>query len=65
MALVLSFGLRASALAAILPVLTPVSAAMMLLAVAAASRTAMVWHWSTLPPARTDGVAASVGAPDA
>ena len=63
-ALVLSFGMRTSALAAILPVLTPITSAMMLLAVAAASRTAMVWHWSTLPPARTDGVAASAGAPD-
>ena len=31
---------------------------------AAASRTAMVWHWSLLPPARRDGVAASVGEPE-
>ncbi|WP_108003201.1 adenosylcobinamide-GDP ribazoletransferase [Mycoplana dimorpha] len=63
-ALVLSFGIRSAALAAILPLLTPVTAALMLLAVAAASRTAMVWHWSMLPPARADGVAASAGAPD-
>lgn len=25
----------------------------------------MVWHWSRLPPARRDGVAASAGMPDA
>jgi adenosylcobinamide-GDP ribazoletransferase len=37
---------------------------MALLAVAAASRTAMVWHWSLLPPARQGGVAASVGEPE-
>ena len=24
----------------------------------------MVWHWSLLPPARRDGVAASVGVPE-
>jgi len=45
-------------------VLTPSGLGMALLAVAAASRTAMVWHWSLLPPARSDGVAASVGEPD-
>ena len=64
-ALILSFGLRTSALAAIIPLLTPIGAATMLLAVAAASRAAMVWHWSVLPPARKDGVAASAGQPDA
>jgi adenosylcobinamide-GDP ribazoletransferase len=63
-ALVLSFGLRAAAIAAIAVVLTPSGLGMVLLAVAAASRTAMVWHWSRLPPARRDGVAASVGEPD-
>ncbi|MGJ7040190.1 adenosylcobinamide-GDP ribazoletransferase [Shinella sp. BE166] len=63
-ALVLSFGLRAAAIAALAAVLTPSGLGMVLLAVAAASRTAMVWHWSLLPPARRDGVAASVGEPD-
>ncbi|MDR6758547.1 adenosylcobinamide-GDP ribazoletransferase [Mycoplana sp. BE70] len=63
-ALILSYGLRAAALAAIIPFLSPLGAAMMLLAVAAASRAAMVWHWSALPPARKDGVAASVGQPE-
>lgn len=63
-ALVLSFGIRSTAIAAIAPYLTPAGLAMALLAVAAASRTAMVWHWSLLPPARRDGVAASVGEPD-
>lgn len=63
-ALVLSFGLRAAAIAALAAVLTPSGLGMVLLAIAAASRTAMVWHWSLLPPARSDGVAASVGEPD-
>lgn len=63
-ALILSYGLRAAALASILAFLSPAGAVLMLLAVAAASRTAMVWHWSALPPARRDGVAASAGEPD-
>ena len=62
-ALVLSFGLRAAAIAALAVALTPTAFGMALLAVAVASRTAMVWHWSLLPPARRDGVAASVGEP--
>ncbi|OJF93466.1 adenosylcobinamide-GDP ribazoletransferase [Pararhizobium antarcticum] len=62
-ALILSFGLRVSALAAILPELTPSGAGVAMLAMAALSRTAMVWHWSKLPPARQDGVAASAGEP--
>lgn len=63
-ALVLSFGLRAAGIAALATVLSPSGLGMALLAVAAASRTAMVWHWSLLPPARRDGVAASVGEPE-
>ena len=62
-ALVLSFGVRAAAIAALAAALTPSGLGMALLAAAAASRTAMVWHWSLLPPARRDGVAASVGEP--
>ena len=61
-ALILSFGLRVSALAAVLPLLSPTGAGLVVLAAAALSRTAMVWHWSKLPPARRDGVAASAGA---
>lgn len=63
-ALVLSFGLRASALAALARWLTPTEAGFALAGIAAISRTAMVWHWSMLSPARKDGVAASVGEPD-
>ncbi|GAA4178398.1 adenosylcobinamide-GDP ribazoletransferase [Shinella granuli] len=63
-ALILSFGLRAAAIAALAAALSPSGLGMALLAVAAASRTAMVWHWSLLPPARQGGVAASVGEPD-
>lgn len=62
-ALILSFGIRAAAIAALAAALTPSGLGMALIAVAAASRTAMVWHWSLLPPARRDGVAASVGEP--
>jgi adenosylcobinamide-GDP ribazoletransferase len=64
-AVILSFGLRVSALAAVLPLLSPTGAGLLVLAVAALSRTAMVWHWSKLPPARQDGVAASAGEPQA
>ncbi|MGY5807551.1 adenosylcobinamide-GDP ribazoletransferase [Rhizobium sp. LEGMi198b] len=63
-ALILSFGLRAAALAAIARGLTPFAAALALPASAALSRGAMVWHWYILPPAKQDGVAASAGKPD-
>lgn len=63
-ALILSFGLRVSALAAFLPLLTPTGGGIALLATAALSRAAMVWHWSRLPPARRGGVAASAGVPE-
>ena len=63
-ALILSFGLRVSALAAFLPLLTPLGGAFALVATAALSRAAMVWHWSRLPPARRDGVAVAAGAPE-
>ncbi|WVT75371.1 adenosylcobinamide-GDP ribazoletransferase [Sinorhizobium chiapasense] len=63
-ALILSFGLRVSALASILPLFTPLGAGMAILGTAAFSRAAMVWHWSSLPPARSGGVAASAGTPD-
>lgn len=62
--LVGSFALRIVALTILLSVSGGWNTVLLLLAVAAASRAAMVWHWSQLPPARQDGVAASVGAPD-
>ncbi|MBB4187569.1 adenosylcobinamide-GDP ribazoletransferase [Sinorhizobium terangae] len=64
LALILSVGLRVSALASFLPLVTPLGAGLMLLGVAALTRAAMVWHWSRLPLARSDGVAASAGTPD-
>ncbi|MCB1446713.1 MAG: adenosylcobinamide-GDP ribazoletransferase [Rhizobiaceae bacterium] len=63
-ALILSFAIRASALAAVADETTPAASAATLLGTAAASRAAMVWHWSLLPPARAGGVAASAGLPD-
>ncbi|MEI2296967.1 adenosylcobinamide-GDP ribazoletransferase [Ensifer sp. MJa1] len=62
-ALILSFGLRVSALASILPLFTPLGAGMVILGAAALSRAAMVWHWAHLPPARSGGVAAAAGEP--
>ncbi|MEM5472391.1 adenosylcobinamide-GDP ribazoletransferase [Hoeflea sp. AS60] len=64
LALLISFALRGLALTIILSVIGGWSTCLVLLAVAAASRGAMVWHWNTLPPARHNGVAASVGAPE-
>lgn len=63
-ALILSYGLRASALAAVATVLGPLATLAAFLAVAALSRAAMVWHWRVLPPARTDGLAVAMGGPD-
>ncbi|MCO5730040.1 adenosylcobinamide-GDP ribazoletransferase [Rhizobium sp. SSA_523] len=63
-ALILSFGLRAAALSALLSLSGAASAAMALLAAASLSRALMVWHWHSLPPARPDGTAASLGQPD-
>lgn len=63
-ALILSFALRGAALAAFAAAVTPTIAGLALLGVAALNRAAMVWHWSLLPPARADGVAASAGEPE-
>ena len=63
-ALVLSYGMRAAGMVSLGLTLGPVAAGAILIAVAAVSRAAMVWHWSLLPPARRDGVAASVGQPE-
>jgi adenosylcobinamide-GDP ribazoletransferase len=65
LALILSVAARVTALSLIITALSPLATALTWLAIAALSRTLMVWHWSTLPSARTDGVAASAGAPDA
>lgn len=63
-ALILSFAIRGAALGAIADAASPTSAGLALVGLAALSRAAMVWHWSLLPPARTDGVAASAGLPE-
>jgi adenosylcobinamide-GDP ribazoletransferase len=62
-ALILSFGLRAAALAAIAREVAPLPATLTMLAAAVVSRAALVWHWSVLPAAKPDGVAASAGQP--
>lgn len=62
-ALILSFALRATALAAIARHAPPLATGAALLTAAAASRGLMVWHWSALPSARLTGTAASVGQP--
>ena len=62
-ALLIAFGLRAAAIAELATHLGPLAAAMCLPATAALSRALMVWHWSALPPARTNGLAVAAGAP--
>jgi adenosylcobinamide-GDP ribazoletransferase len=62
-ALFFSFAIRAAALAAIARDLPALSAALTIPAVAALSRGALVWHWSSLPAAKSDGVAAAAGQP--
>ncbi|MDH4438899.1 MAG: adenosylcobinamide-GDP ribazoletransferase [Rhizobium sp.] len=64
LALILSVGLRVSCVAALATVISPLAIALIWLAAAAFSRAAMVWHWSALPPAKADGVAAAAGLPD-
>ncbi|RKE84414.1 adenosylcobinamide-GDP ribazoletransferase [Rhizobium sp. AG855] len=64
LALLLSVGLRTASIAALVPASPPLATALAWLAAAALSRAVMVWHWSSLPPAKTEGVAASVGQPD-
>lgn len=62
-ALVLSFGLRATALSA-LSVFSPVLAALALMAAAAVSRAFLVAHWRALASVREAGVAAAAGQPE-
>ena len=63
-AIVLSFGLRAAALASLARVDEAGASALAFLAAAASSRALMVGHWALLPSARSAGVAASVGMPE-
>jgi adenosylcobinamide-GDP ribazoletransferase len=64
LALMTSFALRAVSLTIIIATTGGLNALFILLGIAAVSRAAMTWHWSRLPPARADGVASSVGAPE-
>ena len=61
--MILSLGLRVSAIAALATTLPALSTTLLFLAAAVGSRTLLVWHWSSLPPARPGGVASSAGQP--
>lgn len=63
LALILSVFLKASLLAAFLP-LAPLSAAFALIAAETIGRAAIVYHWASQPPARADGLAGSIGQPE-
>lgn len=63
-ALILSFSLRATALASLASEAQALPA-LALLAAAALSRALMVTHWQTLPSARLGGVASGAGRPEA
>lgn len=65
LALILSVGLRIATLSILIQVLPPLAAGLSWLAAAVLSRTVMVWHWSSLPSARTEGIAAAAGLPSA
>nr|WP_192886454.1 adenosylcobinamide-GDP ribazoletransferase [Agrobacterium sp. LAD9] len=62
-AMILSFALRATALAALIETLPAKTAAAALIAVLVMSRALMVWHWQSLPAAKTSGIAAGAGQP--
>ncbi|MEK1894959.1 MAG: adenosylcobinamide-GDP ribazoletransferase [Rhizobium sp.] len=62
-ALILSFALRAAALAAVARAAPPFAAALAIPAIACISRGALVWHWHRLPSAKPDGLAAAAGQP--
>lgn len=63
LALIGTLGLRAALLAEI-AARSPASAALALAVAAGASRGAMAWFWSSLPNARTQGLASRMEAPD-
>ncbi|MFF2320047.1 adenosylcobinamide-GDP ribazoletransferase [Agrobacterium sp. NPDC058088] len=62
-AMVLSFALRATALASLVETLPGKTAAACLIAALVLSRALMVWHWQALPRAKTSGIAADAGQP--
>ena len=62
LALIIAIGVRVAAIAAL--VVDPSDAVLALLGVAVVSRSLALWHWSTLPPARHDGMAWRAGQPD-
>ncbi|QKW97200.1 MULTISPECIES: adenosylcobinamide-GDP ribazoletransferase [Agrobacterium] len=62
-AMVLSFALRATALASLIETLPGKTAAACLIATLVMSRALMVWHWQALPAAKTSGIAAGAGQP--
>ncbi|NSY06706.1 adenosylcobinamide-GDP ribazoletransferase [Agrobacterium tumefaciens] len=62
-AMVLSFALRATALASLIETLPAKTAAACLIAALVVSRALMVWHWQSLPAAKTSGIAAGAGQP--
>lgn len=63
LALLLSILIKVVALSHILEHLNAFSAFLAIIIASASSRGIMVWHWSELPSAKSDGVAVSVGEP--
>lgn len=63
-ALVLILGLRIAALSDLATGTSAIGAAACVIGVAALSRALMAWHWSALPSARTQGLAANAGTPE-
>lgn len=62
-AMILSFALRATALASLIETLPAKTAAGCLIAALVMSRALMVWHWQALPAAKSSGIAAAAGQP--
>ncbi|XHE11887.1 adenosylcobinamide-GDP ribazoletransferase [Agrobacterium deltaense] len=62
-AMILSFALRATALASLIETLPARTAAACLIAALVMSRALMVWHWQALPAAKSSGIAAAAGQP--
>lgn len=63
LALIISIGLRASLIAALLTRLGPLPAMLVLLGAESLSRTLIVWQWSVLSPARPEGLGHRFGLP--
>ncbi len=63
LALIFSILIKITAISLIFENLNAFTAFISILIAAAASRGIMVWHWSELPSAKSDGVAVSVGEP--